>query len=602
MLKNALKDKSVIIRRYLREKRYLPLFILSLSAMLVCCRAMLDKTARAQEEAVLRDAGLYSSIMDSRILELDPDLSPNVANPAISLEALLPDMENTDFPLASSTASFAVIKDGRVLLTKGHSVLSHKLIAAVSEIAKSSHPGSSVYTYHDPVLPDLYFYVSSSQLNGLEYCYYEPVLTGWQLFREGVSSGWGVLLAALLLASAFSFSLLIVSAPAQTDTDRVVEITAPEAPEEEAVFGSLPYFSGIIIDYHSISGNPVSPETLKLFDQIIRENLTVNKILYQVSAQGGSDCLQYYMNYINYNLRVLSDSLKMNLFNATPDYNINIFYSTAVLTCQEVENDLLYLHQNLRYSLIMGYGIRLSIEKIRSFEASTAVLDANAAETIQNHLRTRAYESLYSYLRCYQEVLARYRHSGSTYYSFAEVYRFAEEAFSAVKSFFRENSFIHPMMQTTCSTILRTTPGLHAFCEYLISCIQDFQRENQHVLSTRSEQIMNSIYMYIEQDLAGANLNSIARKMQMTDSHLSRVFKKNTGSNFSEYLSERKLEEAARLLVQDQKMKVADISDMLGYGNPTYFLSRFKAKYGVSPSAYRKEHLTDSAQTQADIS
>ena len=71
------------------------------------------------------------------------------------------------------------------------------------------------------------------------------------------------------------------------------------------------------------------------------------------------------------------------------------------------------------------------------------------------------------------------------------------------------------------------------------------------------------------------------------------VFKKNTGSNFSEYLSERKLEEAARLLVQEQKMKVGEISDMLGYGNPTYFLSRFKAKYGISPSAYRKEHLED---------
>ncbi len=81
--------------------------------------------------------------------------------------------------------------------------------------------------------------------------------------------------------------------------------------------------------------------------------------------------------------------------------------------------------------------------------------------------------------------------------------------------------------------------------------------------------------------------------MQMTDSHLSRMFKKNTGYNFSEYLSERRLEEAAKLLLQDTKLKVADVSDALGYGNPTYFLSRFKAKYGVSPSAYRKAHLMD---------
>jgi len=595
MFKKVLKDKLTDSRLYNRRKLYALLLIPSLSALLLCVCFMLQETADAQKNDVLGHAGVYASILDHRIAALEPDLSPDAANPAISLESLLADMESMEFPIASPTAAFCVIKDGRVLLTKGHSILSHKLVAAISELAKSNFSELSVYTYRDSVLPDLYFYVLTSPENGLDYCYYEPALTGWRLFRAGIATGWGILLAALLLVSIFLFSLLAASTPPRkVDNDRVVEITAPEAPAEEAAFGSLPYFSGIIIDYHSTSGRSVSPETLRLFDEIIRENLIVNKILYQVSAQGGSDCLQYYMNYINYNLRVLSDSLKMNLFNAAPDYDINIFYSTAVLTRQEMENELLYLHQNLRYSLIMGYGIRFSIEQIRAFEASSAVLDANVANTIQNHLRTRAYEDLYNYLRCYQEALTHYRRSGSVQYSFAEVYRFAEEAFSAVKSFFRENSFSHPLVQTTCSTILRTTPGLRAFCQYLISCIQDFQQENQHVLSTRNEQIMNSIYMYIEQDLAGANLNSIARKMQMTDSHLSRVFKKNTGSNFSEYLSERKLEEAARLLVQDQKMKVADISDLLGYGNPTYFLSRFKAKYGVSPSAYRREHLTDS--------
>ena len=141
--------------------------------------------------------------------------------------------------------------------------------------------------------------------------------------------------------------------------------------------------------------------------------------------------------------------------------------------------------------------------------------------------------------------------------------------------------------------MLRAKPGFSNLCEYLIACVQDYQQENQHALSDRSKQLMNAIYKFIDEDLAGANLSSIARKMQMTDSHLSRMFKKNTGYNFSEYLSERRLEESAKLLLQDTKLKVADVSDALGYGNPTYFLSRFKAKYGVSPSAYRKAHLMD---------
>ena len=494
---------------------------------------------------------------------------------------------NAQLPLASSLATFAVLKDGQVLSTEGYNALSQKLVATISEFAKG-HP--DVYEYTDVNLPTYYFYITPSAVSELSYCYYEPALSGSVLVKEAITDH-PVLFLIMLLIVIFTFSLIITTLPLHKSENRVVNIATGDT-MEEITFGSLPYFSGIIIDYHHRSGETVNPETLKLFDQIIRENLTVNKILYQLSPQRNSDCLQYYINYSNYNMRVLSDSLKMNLFNAEPEYAINIFYSAPVSSYSEMEAELLYLHQHLRYSLVLGYGVRLSIEQIQLMEASTQPLDLNVASTIQNHLRTRAYDDLYSYLENCKDYLRSVR-PNEQHYSFKETYRFMEEAFSAVKLFFRENNFSHPLVQSSCSSVLRSNPGYRQFCDYLISSIQDYQHENQHVLSSRNEQIMNSIYMYIEQDLAGANLNAIARKMQMTDSHLSRIFKKNTGSNFSEYLSDRKLEEAAKLLLQNNKMKVAEIADTLGYGNPTYFLSRFKAKYGVSPSAYRKAHIME---------
>lgn len=512
---------------------------------------------------------------------------------------------NAEIPMASSLSTFVVLKTGQVLSAEGYSPLSSKLVAAISQVARSE---DSVYTYTDLNLPDYYFYTVASQISELSYCYYEPALTGWPLIQKALFSAWGVLLFLLLTGIWFVCFLLYDAKPHANKNlhhdgsdsenqaeNRVVDITVPY--ENADTFGSRPYFGGIIIDYYNVNGGEISPETLALFDNIICENLSVNKILYQFSSQHNSDCMQYYMNFNNYNLRVLSDSLKMNLYNAAPDYAINIFYTRAVSSYQKMEKDLLYLHQHLRYSLLIGYGHRLSLEQIRAFEESTAKLDDNISGTIQNHLRTKAYENLYGYLKhCRDSIMYSLRPGRGTLYSFSEIYRFAEEAFSAVKLFFQENSFPHPMVQSSCISILRSNPGFGRFCDYLISSIQDYQQENQHVLSSRNEQIMNSIYTYIEQDLSGANLNSIARKMQMTDSHLSRVFKKNTGTNFSEYLSDRKLEEAARLLLQDNKIKVAEIADMLGYGNPTYFLSRFKAKYGVSPSAYRKEHLLSEAK------
>jgi len=583
MLQKVLKAKP----HHFLQKENRGLYALILSSILcilgLSVGCMLLWMRSAQKNSILENTVSCCALMEERLFESDLELESVSQKDFLSSEM--------DFSLPSSTATFAVLQEGRVVSVTGLNILSRQLVASIVKAAQDS---SDIYLYKEQNLPGFYFYVVESQVSDLEYCYYEPALTGWQLLRNGIPAGWLLYFTALFFAAIPALFLFLASGPARQTSAQNPELTVPEETDEEVKeetsFGSLPYFSGIIIDYHNTDGKPASPEILRLFDQIIRENLFVNRILYQVSVQCHSDCLQYHMNYSNYNLRVLSDSLKMNLYNAAPDYHINIFYSTAVPTCQEMENELLYLHRHLRYSLILGYGIRLSIEQIRRFEASTAVLDPSAASTIQNHLRTRAYDDLYDYLRHYKDILLHYKRSNACY-SFAQVYRFAEEAFSSVKLFFQEHGFEHPILQTTCITILRSSPGFGSFCDYLIECIQAYQHENPHVLSSRNEEIMNTIYRYIEQDLAGANLNSIARKMQMTDSHLSRVFKKNTGSNFSEYLSERKLEEAARLLIQNHKMKVGDISDLLGYGNPTYFLSRFKAKYGISPSAYRKEYL-----------
>lgn len=608
------------------SRRFLLKIILfmSVSVFFLLCYFAILRAKNSQRAAVCKNAAAYAGIIDERISEKEH--SGDGA-------ALPKDFFYEELPFASSLSTFAVLKDGLVVYTEGYSPLSWKLVATVSEFAHTAYstaqaPSEAVYTYRDLSLPDFYFYYIPSQADGLSYCYYEPALTGWSLFRESFCNIWGIILLLLLTAMLFVAFLLIAASKSKAEHQAAVltvfrknsspkkEAGKPsvdkfeepqdqkheimennesqnESAEESDTFGSRPYFSGIIIDYHNINGASISPDVLELFDRIIRENLSVNKILFQLSSQRSSDCLQYYMNYSNYNLRVLCDSLKMNLYNAAPEYAINIFYSDAVSTRQEMENELLYLHQRLRYSLLLGYGFRFSISQIRAFETSTDKMDVAVASTIQNHLRTRTYEELYGYLRRYRDTCTHFARPGITLYSFSEMYRFAEESFSAVKLFFQENSFSHPMTESSCSTILRANPGFGHFCDYLISCIRNYQQENQHLLSSRNEQIMNSIYMYIEQDLADANLNSIARKLQMTDSHLSRVFKKNTGTNFSEYLSDRKLEEAAKLLVQDNKIKVADIADMLGYGNPTYFLSRFKAKYGVSPTAYRKTHMTD---------
>lgn len=53
-------------------------------------------------------------------------------------------------------------------------------------------------------------------------------------------------------------------------------------------------------------------------------------------------------------------------------------------------------------------------------------------------------------------------------------------------------------------------------------------------------------------------------------------------------LKERRMFEAARLLISDQNTKIADIAFRVGYKQPPQFAKAFSDIYGHTPSAYRR--------------
>lgn len=79
----------------------------------------------------------------------------------------------------------------------------------------------------------------------------------------------------------------------------------------------------------------------------------------------------------------------------------------------------------------------------------------------------------------------------------------------------------------------------------------------------------------------------IAEKLGMNLSYLCREFKKNTGKTIGEYINERKISEAKRLLrATDQSL--VEISDTLGFSSQSYFHRVFKRLTGYTPTEYRE--------------
>ena len=75
----------------------------------------------------------------------------------------------------------------------------------------------------------------------------------------------------------------------------------------------------------------------------------------------------------------------------------------------------------------------------------------------------------------------------------------------------------------------------------------------------------------------------------MSNSYFSTIFKKETGSSFISYLTDYRMDQAARWLLETNE-KSYIIAKKVGYTDANYFSYVFKRRFGVSPSKYRTEH------------
>ncbi|MDD3806351.1 MAG: AraC family transcriptional regulator [bacterium] len=83
-------------------------------------------------------------------------------------------------------------------------------------------------------------------------------------------------------------------------------------------------------------------------------------------------------------------------------------------------------------------------------------------------------------------------------------------------------------------------------------------------------------------------LYSMAKDAGCTPGHLSRLFKQHTGLGFKQYITQRRIAEAKRLLREDIDLSVDAISQRVGFRDFVVFNRNFKIFTGMTPSAYRR--------------
>lgn len=108
-------------------------------------------------------------------------------------------------------------------------------------------------------------------------------------------------------------------------------------------------------------------------------------------------------------------------------------------------------------------------------------------------------------------------------------------------------------------------------------------------VKTEDSHIVAAIEKYIESNYMDPSmgLNKISDEFHISESYFSHLFKEKTGVNFSAYLENIRMKEAARL-IRETNISLNKLYISVGYNNANTFRRAFKKVYGVTPSSMRE--------------
>lgn len=135
------------------------------------------------------------------------------------------------------------------------------------------------------------------------------------------------------------------------------------------------------------------------------------------------------------------------------------------------------------------------------------------------------------------------------------------------------------------------TSNVRVYGKLLCDEVQRLINENQLSEVSQATPTIRIVKRYItEHYMEEISLSTAAQVVNLSPVYLSRLFKKEEGINFLDYVNQYRIEVAKKFL-SDINYNVLEAADLSGFKNTRYFSKIFKKAVGITPSEYRKRHL-----------
>ncbi len=113
---------------------------------------------------------------------------------------------------------------------------------------------------------------------------------------------------------------------------------------------------------------------------------------------------------------------------------------------------------------------------------------------------------------------------------------------------------------------------------------------------------VEKLALILEQNITRPDfsIDEFAQQMKLGRTIFYKKLRGVTGYSPNEYLRIIRMKKAAKLLLSDDNLTVAEIAYKVGINNPFYFSRCFKLQFGVTPSAYKRGERNENGENEED--
>lgn len=130
---------------------------------------------------------------------------------------------------------------------------------------------------------------------------------------------------------------------------------------------------------------------------------------------------------------------------------------------------------------------------------------------------------------------------------------------------------------------------LSVLLKMLVLLSRSYKAEIGNAPQKQSSELIVQIINKINQEYASiSSVAELAEKMNYSKNYISQYFKAHMNMGLHDFLVMKKLSVAATKLISGKS--VTDVAFECGFGSTAYFISVFKARYGMTPGKYMSEN------------